>query len=95
MPTIQYHWLDHKLARIIALLISIAALLLAAMVHQAYNPDHINSVQSTIHPDYARCMEGRMEAIESMVAENIITDQKAALFTKRATALCSDKFPSH
>ena len=94
MPRIQYHWLDHKLARIIALLTSILALLLATTIHKTYNPDQTNSVQSTIHPEYVRCMETRIEAIQRMVTEKIITDQKAALFRKRATALCSTKFPS-
>ena len=93
MPTIQYHWLDHKIARIIALLTSILALLLATMTHKTYNPGHINSVQPTLHPEYVRCMEMRVEAIEQMVAEKIITNQKATLFTKRAAALCGTEFP--
>ena len=90
MPRIQYHWMDHKLARIIALLASILALLLATMIHKTYNPGHINS----LHPEYVRCMEMRVEAIERMVAEKIITNQKATLFTKRAAALCGTEFPS-
>ena len=86
--------MDHNLARIIALLASILALLLATMIHKTYNPGHINSLQPTLHPEYVRCMEMRVEAIERMLAEKIITNHKATLFTKRAAALCGTQFPS-
>ena len=89
MANIQQHWLDLKLSRAISLLIFIGALLLAATIHRNYD----QNAHPTGNPEYAHCMENRTKAIESMVAENIINNQKASLFQERAVALCSSQFP--
>ena len=93
MANIQQHWLDLKLSRAISLLIFIGALLLAATIHRNYDQKSTYPAHPTGNPEYADCMENRTKAIETMVAENIISNQKANLFQERAVALCSSQFP--
>jgi len=91
----QQHWLDLKLSRLIALLISSAALFLAVVIHKSYNQTHTYSSIPQTNIVSTRCMEARIKAIETMVAEKIINNHKAALFEERATALCSSRSPPH
>ena len=89
----QQYWLDHKLSRFIALLIGVAALMLAFTIHKSYNQTRTNYLEPTGNTEYDRCLEGRVAAIERMLAENVIDNQKAVLFQERAEALCISKFP--
>lgn len=84
--TSERAFLDRPLARLIALLVFLAAAASLAWLHRA---DLWPEADRAMADDpFAICFAERAADIDRMRAEGVIDDQRAALFRTRAEAMC-------
>ena len=83
------HPLDRPSARLAALAVFAATVALLAVIHR---DDVWPATADAAAPSaYTACLAGRRVTIDQMLAEAVINAAQAALFIRRAEALCRDQ----
>ena len=85
------HPLDRPSARLAALAVLAATLALLAAIHRDDLWPALATAEATAPSAFTACLAARRVTIDQMRAEAVIDPDQAALFTRRAEALCRDR----
>ena len=85
------HPLDRPSARLAAVAVLAATLALLAAIHRDDLWPPQASAATAAPAAYTACLAARRVTIDQMLAEAVIDAAQAALFTRRAEALCRDQ----
>ncbi len=89
----RFHLLDGAAARVFALGICAAMLVLLGFIHRDDLIPGPKAGTASTNDAYANCLADRRGAIDKMVTEGVVGPDKEALFKTRAEALCRDLNP--
>lgn len=99
------HFLDSRLARLIAALLFVIGLGVMAYLHNAYQARMIapmpqgqnragtETERQNLNPDYLKCHDERVGQVQKMLDEGVIDQRKLVEFQDRAIATCAGQFP--
>lgn len=87
--------LDHPFSRVVALFIALA---LSGMVVVVWWDDFFSETETStvitneVNPKLAECLKARVQAVDNMKAEGVITETQYQQFKGRAVSYCESRF---
>jgi hypothetical protein len=87
-------FLDSAAARVLALVVAMAAAAVIAFYHRAdFLPKPVPAGDSGLNPQFVACRDERVGQVDRMRSDGVIGDAQVEIFKERAVAFCAARFP--
>ena len=87
-------FLDSAAARVLALVVAMAAAAVIAFYHRAdLLPKRVPAADAGLNPQFVACRDERVGQVDRMRSDGVIGDAQAEIFRERAIAFCAAQFP--